>query len=110
MLIFGITNIFHLDQHLAQGANLIFFIPTCIVSIIMNLKNKKINLKNGIIVIICGIIGAIIGAKISIKLDVNLLRKYFGYFLFLIAINEFYSLFKLYKKNKKTDNKNNIKN
>lgn len=99
-----------LDQHLAQGANLIFFIPTCVVAIIMNLKNKKINIKNGIIVIICGIIGAIIGAKISVNLDVKLLRKCFGYFLCLISINEFYSLFKLYKKHNKTNNKNSFKN
>jgi len=29
-----------LDQHVAQATNLIFFIPTSIVAIIVNLKNK----------------------------------------------------------------------
>lgn len=91
---------------MAQGANLIFFIPTCITAIIINWKNKNINVKTGIIVILFGIVGAIIGAKISLNLDVNLLRKYFGYFLLIIAINEFYSLIKLYRNHKKTNNKN----
>ena len=30
-----------IDQHIAQGANLVFFIPTCVTSIVINIKNKK---------------------------------------------------------------------
>jgi len=48
------------DQHVAQGANLVFFIPTSIVAIIMNIKQKLIKWKTGIQVTIFGIIGAII--------------------------------------------------
>ena len=48
------------DQHIAQGANLVFFIPTSIVAIIMNIKQKLIKWKTGIQVTIFGIIGAII--------------------------------------------------
>ena len=32
-----------LNQHVIQATNLVFFIPTSIVAIIMNIKNKKIN-------------------------------------------------------------------
>ncbi len=42
--------------------------------------------------IIFGIIGAIIGAKLSVNLPINELRKYFGIFLIIVAINEIYSL------------------
>jgi len=38
------------DQHIAQGANLVFFIPTSIVSIFLNMKQKLIKWKTGIIV------------------------------------------------------------
>ena len=51
-------------------------------------------------------IGAIIGAKISVNMNVNLLKKFFGCFLGAIAIYEIYSLIKGYRLNKKTDNKN----
>lgn len=105
ILIFLLTTFSGVEQHIAQGINLIFFIPTCIVSIIINLKRKNIQLKTSIIVIISGIIGAMIGAKISINLEVEELRKYFGYFLLFIAVFDIYSLIKSYIKNKKDNNK-----
>ncbi len=95
-----------IQQHIAQGINLVFFIPTCAVSIIINLKNKNIQKKTAFIVIISGIVGAIIGARISINIDVNDLRRYFGYFLIIIALYEIYSSIKSYIKNKKANNKN----
>lgn len=106
ILIFLLTSFSGIEQHVAQGANLLFFIPTCLVSIIINLKRKNIRLKTAIIVIIFGIIGATIGAKISVNVEVNELRKYFGYFLIFIAFFEIYSLIKSYIKNKKANNKN----
>ncbi len=56
------------------------------------------------IIIISGIIGAVIGARISVNLDVKVLRKYFGFFLIIVAINEIYSLIKQYIKFKKVNN------
>jgi len=94
-----------IDQHVAQGANLIFFVPTSISAIIITFKEKLINWKVGIPVAISGIIGAIIGAKISVNMDVNRLKRYFGIFLILITIHEIYSLIKQYKFDKKSNNK-----
>lgn len=88
-----------IEQHTAQGANLIFFIPTSISSIVVTLKEKLINWKVGVPVAIFGIIGAIIGAKLSINLNVNALKKYFGIFLILIAMYEIYTL--VHQKRKK---------
>ena len=89
-----LTTLSAIDQHFAQGANLIFFIPTCIVSIIMNIKNKNINLRASLVVMISGVVGAIIGAMISTKLEVNYLKKYFGIFLLLIAGFEIFTMLK----------------
>lgn len=94
-----------MEQHIAQGANLIFFIPTSITAIIINWKNKNIDKKTASTVIIAGIIGAIVGAKISSTLNVQNLRKDFGYFLILIAIVEIYNSKKEYISCKKTNNK-----
>lgn len=105
ILIFLLTFIMGVEQHMAQATNLIFFIPTSIVAIIINLKNKNIDLKLAIIISIFGILGAIIGANISMYMDVKILKKCFGIFLAIVAINEIYSIIKLYKKERKTDNK-----
>ena len=93
-----------MGQHLIQGTNLIFFIPTSIIAILMNIKNKTINYKRASIIIISGIIGAIIGSKISFKIENQNLKKYFGIFLLCIAIFEIYSFFKQYILSKKENN------
>ena len=45
ILIALLTLIRGLDQHVAQATNLVFFVPTSIVAIIMNIKNKNVELK-----------------------------------------------------------------
>ncbi len=96
-----------INQHVAQASNLIFFIPTAIISVIINIKQKLLDLKTGIIVGVSGILGAIIGALISKNINDNLLKKIFGIFLAIIVIHEIYSYIKLYIKQKNSNN--NIK-
>lgn len=93
------------EQHIAQATNLVFFVPTSISAIITTIKEKLINWEIGITVAISGIIGAIFGAKMSVKMEVSHLKKYFGIFLMIITIYEIYSLIKGYKKDSKTNNK-----
>ena len=102
ILLLGIFT--NLNQHIIQGSNLIFFIPTSIVAIIMNIKNKTINYKNALVIIISGRIGAIVGCKVSFNIESQNLKKYFGIFLLGIAIFEIYDFFTQYIKNKKENN------
>ena len=105
ILIFLLTVLCRLEQHIAQATNLIFFIPTSIVAIIVNIKNKNIDLKLATIISIFGILGAIIGANLSVHTDVKMLRKYFGIFLAIIAVHEIYTIIKENKKIKLRENK-----
>ena len=104
ILIFLLTFMCGLEQHVAQAANLIFFIPTSIVAIIVNIKNKNIDFKLAIIISIYGILGAIIGANLSVYTDVDKLRKCFGVFLAIIAIHEIYTIIKENKNQKMRKN------
>lgn len=106
ILIFLLTFLVGLEQHIAQATNLLYFIPTAISAIIVNFKDKNIDTKLAFWVSIGGVIGAIIGAIISINTNVEMLRKLFGIFLAIITIHEIYTLYKEYKINKKRDNKN----
>ena len=105
ILIFLLTVLCGLEQHIAQATNLIFFIPTSIVAIIVNIKNKNIDLKLATIISIFGILGAIIGANLSVHTDVKMLRKYFGIFLAIIALHEIYTIKKENKKTKLRESK-----
>ena len=95
-----------LDQHVAQATNLVFFIPTAIASIIINLKNKNIIWKKSIPIVIAGIVGAAISSSISSKMNVSILKKLFGAFLLTIAFYEIYSWHKRYIKAKKRHTNN----
>ena len=105
ILIFLLSFMLGVEQHIAQATNLIFFVPTAIVAISVNLKNKNIDTKLAILISIFGILGAIIGANISIHIDVSILKKCFGIFLTIVTMNEIYSIFKLYVKKYKNNKK-----
>lgn len=105
VLILLLTIFMDTEQHIAQATNLVFFVPTSISAIIMNIREKNINLNIGIKVAIFGIIGAVVGSIISNRLEVNMLRKYFGFFLALIASYQIYLIIKEYILSKSRKNK-----
>ncbi|MGO1818499.1 MAG: TSUP family transporter [Senegalia sp. (in: firmicutes)] len=81
----------NLSQRGAQGANLIVFIPTAIIALIIHFKNNNIIKNIIIIIIIPGIIGSIIGSVLAVKIDETILRKIFGVFILFIGIYQFFS-------------------
>lgn len=107
ILILLLSIFMDLDQHVAQAINLVFFIPTAISAIIIGIKNKNIQWKLAIPIVIAGMVGAAISAKISTNMNVKLLKKLFGTFLLFIASYEIYSWYKMYIKEKIRHNNNN---
>lgn len=96
VLILLLCAFMNFDQHIAQGTNLIFFIPTSLAAIFVNIKQKNIDYKVAKIVIIFGIIGAVLGAFIAQKINSTNLKKVFAIFVLIIAIHELYDLYKEY--------------
>lgn len=107
VLIILLTIFLNTEQKIAQSTNLIFYIPTAIAAIYINIKQKNIDFKNIIITIIFAIIGSIIGSKITQNINVNVLKKFFAVFLLILAIHEIYVLIKMYNLSKDTNNKIN---
>lgn len=99
------------DQHIAQATNLVFFIPTAVSSIIIGLKDKNVQWKLAIPIVLAGIVGAAISSSISTHINVQILRKLFGIFLLVIASYEIVSWYKMYikEKNSHTKKENKIK-
>lgn len=82
----------------AQAVCLVAFIPSAIVSLIVHIKNKRINYKTSIRYSIPGCIFAIIGAVAVVFFPVFWLKKLFGVFLVAFAI---FQLVWVEKQNKK---------
>ena len=75
----------------AQGVNLIFFIPTAVLSLIIYIKNKQIEFKRIFPLIVLGLLGALLGLYLTTVIKATLLRKVFGGFLIIIGIKEIFS-------------------
>ena len=101
VLIIFLTLILNMPQLKAQGINLIFFIPCSITGLIFHIKNKLIDYKLAIPLIIFGLIGAGVGFWLNQMIDELIIRKIFGVLLLVIAGAQLYSVWKE-KKNKKT--------
>ncbi len=105
VLILILSSYIGLEQHVAQAINLVFFVPTAISAIIVNLKQSLIDKEEAIVIILSGIPGAIIGSKLAVSIESMHLKRIFGAFLLVIACNEIYWIIKKYILNKKTHNK-----
>lgn len=88
-LIIYLTLFENVSQSVAQGMNLIFFIPTAVVALIMHARGKLIDWKFALTFGAMGLIGAILGCKMALFIDGNLLRKLFGILLLIIGIFQF---------------------
>lgn len=94
ILILFLSLFLDIEQHIAQATNVIFFVPTAVTAILVNLKQKNINLKIGLPICLWGVIGAFVGAVISMQMNMKTLRKFFGLFIILIAIYQTYMYIK----------------
>lgn len=86
-------------QQIAQSINLIVFIPSAIAALIVHLK--KHNIEKGLLLklAITGCIGAAAGSLLAVKLDSDILKRFFGIFLLVMGFYEIISK----SKTKKTD-------
>ncbi len=97
ILIPALTLIIGIDQKLAQGINLVYFLPTAVIALIIHIKNKNADLKTAVIIGICGIAGAIGGSLFAMRIGGDILRRMFGIFLLLIGLREVYKGIKSFK-------------
>ncbi|MBR7091400.1 MAG: sulfite exporter TauE/SafE family protein [Clostridia bacterium] len=101
LLIPILTMLLQMEQHLAQGINLLVFIPTAIVALIIHAKNKLLDFKVFFVVIIPAIISSVICAILVKGIEGDVLRVVFGCFLVALAVYEIVMAIKASITNKK---------
>lgn len=79
-----------IDQHQAQGVNLIYFIPTAITALITHQKKGNLDWKTARPLAVLGLAGAAAGAFLAVSLESEILKKIFGGFLFLMGLSEIF--------------------
>lgn len=90
ILIIYLTMVMDIQQRVAQGANLLFFLPIAAVSIFIHQKNGIINWKRLPMICLFGVGGAAIGLWLGNIIDSTLLQKLFGALLLVIGTKELF--------------------
>ena len=91
LLLVYMTLIAGLDQPLAQGINLLYFLPAGLMALPAHVKNGYIEKKALLPAIGAGLACAAVAAWVATAVDTDLLRKGFGVFLILIGLWELVS-------------------
>lgn len=74
------------NQHISQSTNLITFIPMAVVALIVHFKNKLVDFRWALYLIIPGIFTCITGCYLARAIDAELLKRIFGGFLIALSI------------------------
>lgn len=90
LLLIYMTAIAGLDQRLAQGINLLYFLPVAATALPSHIKNGYIQKETASPAIWAGLAGTAIGAWAATGLEVTLLRRFFGVYLLFIGLRELF--------------------
>lgn len=88
LLLVYLTAVAGVDQYLAQGINLLYFLPAGMLALPAHIKNGYVEKKALLPCITAGLVCAALCAWAATGLEADLLRKLFGGFLVLIGLRE----------------------
>lgn len=90
LLLIYMTSFAGVPQTLAQGVNLLYFLPAAATALPAHLKNGYVEKKTLLPAIAAGLVCSALAAWAATALDVEVLRKCFGGFLILIGLRELF--------------------
>ena len=101
LLIPLLTIFLKVEQNVAQGINLLAFLPMSVVALFIHFKNKMVDCKKSWPIIAMGVLGAVGGALLAGVSRVETLKICFAIFLIVLGAFQFISVFVNFSKNKK---------
>ena len=84
-----------LSQHEAQGTSLIAIVFTATAGTIVNLRNKRVRLRDGLVVGAGGVVGALFGSQLALGIDGRTLSLVFGFLVLFVAIRSLWRVFRI---------------
>ena len=91
ILIPVLTIFFGAEQKQAQAINLVAFIPMAIASLIVHVKNKRVETKGILWIIIPATVLSLAGSMVAQAINGEILKRIFGGFLLLLSVAQFFS-------------------
>ena len=94
LLVLYLTLFEKTPQLSAQGINLLYFIPCAVFALFSHIRNKNIDYSAWLVSGITGACAAAISAYVATRIELSVLPKIFGGFLFVMGLWEIYSIFR----------------
>ena len=91
ILIPVLTIFFGAEQKQAQAINLVAFIPMAIASLIVHVKNKRVETKGILWIIIPATVLSLAGSIVAQAINGEILKRIFGGFFLLLSVAQFFS-------------------
>lgn len=88
ILMVWLTAVRGFDQRIAQGINLLFFLPTALSSAFVHARSRIVETQIVIPAAISGAVAACAGAFLAQRIDTEMLRRLFGALLLVIGALE----------------------
>lgn len=83
-----------LDQHTAQGTSLVAITLTAIAGSVVNIRNGRVRLVDGLWIGGGGALGAIAGSRLALGIDGRRLSMVFGLFVLAVAFRSLYGAYR----------------
>lgn len=90
LLILWLTFVLGMDHAQARLLNLLFFLPCAMIATLFRWKQGKLDLRSILPAIFCGAAAAAVGSILSIRIDLEVLKKLFGGLLIMTGIRELF--------------------
>ena len=75
-----------MSQHIAEGTSLMAILFTAVAGTRVNLRNKRVDLRQAAMIGLGGVIFALIGVQLALALSSEVLTRVFGVFVALVGI------------------------
>ena len=90
LLVVWLTAVLAAEPRLAQGMNLLFFLPAALCACFFHIRRKKLPWSLVLPAAGAGCLTAALGAFLAGRMDTDLLRKFFGGLLLLTGLSELF--------------------
>lgn len=91
LLILYLTLFAGVGQMESQGINLVYFLPSAGAALVSHIKNREIVWRAFVFSTLSGVATTVMGSMLAARLDITLLRRFFGAFLIVVGLSQIFS-------------------
>ena len=79
-----------LSQHVAQGTSLLAIVLTATAGTVVNFRNERVRLGDGLVVGLGGVVGSLTGSRLALGIEGRTLSLVFGFLVLFVAVRSLY--------------------